>query len=304
MNDAEDPLLEFRSPDRVHYATGQLLGAKDFSLEQTYHRSQLARALMFLHGSGTIAGLKVTAIFQPGAQPEVELEVHPGLALDGAGRLVDVPVKCCLRLRRWYEFIAARKASSEEDDLTDLVQAWHAEPPGPDTGAVLVDVFLAFHPCNGGFTPAFASGPFDALDAYQPSRVRDAFELSLVLRKETEDANTGDGLKKLTAAENDFWKGVTIADLNDRIFAAWERLQIPRMDAPDGSLLHPDGVDPTAIQLARLHLPAPRPANALTAPEPDWGAGAWPAANPTANIDNGVRQFVVPPAALRRLAGF
>ena len=52
------------------------------------------------------------------------------------------------------------------------------------------DIFLAFHPCERGYTPAFASGPFDALDASQPSRVRDAYELTLVPRPKPESPAT------------------------------------------------------------------------------------------------------------------
>ena len=52
--------------------------------------------------------------------------------------------------------------------------------------AVIADVFVRFVTCRQALTPAFASGPFDALDAVQTSRLRDAFEVHLVLR--------GDGL--------------------------------------------------------------------------------------------------------------
>ncbi len=56
-----DPLVSSAQADRLHYATGELLGADDFRDEQTYHRRQLARALLYLYGSGTIAGLRVVA---------------------------------------------------------------------------------------------------------------------------------------------------------------------------------------------------------------------------------------------------
>ena len=52
-----DPLTRQPLGERPVYATGMLLDAQDFQDEQTYHRSQLARALGAVAGSGTLAGL-------------------------------------------------------------------------------------------------------------------------------------------------------------------------------------------------------------------------------------------------------
>lgn len=293
MKPIADPLVSGVRPDRLHYATGELLGADDFRDEQTYHRRQLARALLHLHGSGTIAGLRVVHRHRPGsdsATDEVEIEVRPGLALDHAGRLVEVPREACLRLRRWYEFIAARTPSSTELDAGDLREAWRADATVTAGGVVVADVFLAFHQCPRGYTPAFASGPFDALDASQPSRVRDSYELSLVLRTET-DADL--------PVASDPWSSISGATLADRVAAAeaaafgmWESLNDP---APENAL----DVDPSAVLLARLRLPARQNADAAQAPIPDWSAAAWPADE--TNLNNRVRRVLLPPAAIRRL---
>jgi len=288
-----DPLVASDRADRLHYSTGELLGADDFRAEQTYHRRQLARALLHLHGSGVIAGLRVTPRHRPGsggAPDEVELEVHPGLALDHAGRLVEVPREACLRLRRWYEFIAGSEPSSTGLDAGDLRVAWRADATLTAGGAVVADVFLVFHECPRGYTPAFASGPFDALDASQPSRVRDGYELKLVLRTEA-DADLPEAA--------DPWASIAGATLADRLAAAeqaalelWHRQSQP---APE----NPAGVDPTAVLLARLRLPAAPSPSAATAPIPDWSAGVWP--DDEANVDNAVRHLLLPPAAVRRL---
>jgi hypothetical protein len=293
MKRIADPLVSSAHADRLHYSTGELLGADDFRDEQTYHRRQLARALLHLHGSGIIAGLRVVHRHRPGqngAPDDVELEVQPGLALDHAGRLIEVPREACLRLRRWYEFIASRTPSSTELDAGDLRVAWRADAAVTAGGVVVADVFLSFHECPRGYTPAFASGPFDALDASQPSRVRDAFELSLVLRTEA-DADL--------PVASDPWAGITGATLADRLAAAeqaslnlWHRLAQP---APENSA----GVDSTALLLARLRLPAQQNTNVAEAPIPDWAAALWPDEN--ANLDNRVRHVLWPPAAVRRL---
>jgi hypothetical protein len=297
-----DILLKQSLPDRLHYSTGELLGADDFRDEQTYHRRQLARALLYLHGSGTIAGLRVQARHRPGqngAPDDVELEVQPGLALDRAGRLIEVPREACLRLRRWFEFIAAQPPNSSELDAGDLRAAFRADATVPTGGAVVADIFLAFHSCERGYTPAFASGPFDALDASQPSRVRDAYELSLVLRPER-DADLPETF--------DPWSTIQGATAEQRAtaareasLAAWETLALPPSTHIGDWHENPASIDPTAVLLARLRLPAQPAPNAASAPVPDFTAAAWP--NVGANLDNFVRIFVFPAGALRRIAG-
>ena len=317
-----DPLLKPSPPDRLHYATGELLGADDFRAEQTYHRRQLARALLFLHGRGTVAGLRVEVKpekdpkdktklrsdpVDPANLAEIHLEVRPGLAIDGAGRLIEVPRPACLRLRRWFNYIAAQGASSDRYDVGDLRAAWRPDAALAAQGKLVADVFLSFHPCDRGYTPAFASGPFDALDASQPSRVRDAYELSLVLRQR------GDPLPSATDPWGDL-EGDTPADrlknARERSLDAWNKLALPE-DDPSGERERiwretwkeiPMGVDPTAVLVARLELPAREPpANPAKPPLPDWSPGIWP--NETSNLNNSVRNFLLPAAALRRIAG-
>jgi hypothetical protein len=89
-----DPLVAKTSPDRPNYALGVMLDAKDFVDEQTYHRARLARALQFLHGAGTVAGLEVVHL--PAVEPAPalpdgraeEIGVEAGLAIDPVGRLI------------------------------------------------------------------------------------------------------------------------------------------------------------------------------------------------------------------------
>lgn len=295
-----DPLLKPNTEaERLHYATGELLGADDFRDEQTYHRRQLARALLFLHGSGSIAGLRVVARHLPGSDPsldDVELEVEPGLALDRAGRLIEVPRPACLRVRRWYEFVENQPPDSDGLDVDDLRTAF-------DVDSVVADIYLTFHPCDRGYTPAFASGPFDALDASQPSRVRDAYELSLVPREPD------------PPSAFDPWEGIhdAPAALRPEVarqfsLNAWRMLAIPPPDTlPEAQ--NPAGVDPTAVLLARLSIPAGPAPDGDSAPVPNWSAGVWPDPTPappapaevTPNVDNTVRNFLLPPAALLHL---
>ncbi|MGD0931617.1 MAG: hypothetical protein ABR902_13285 [Candidatus Korobacteraceae bacterium] len=55
------------APTRVSYSLGRMLGVDDFQADQDYHRGCLARALLQLCGTGTVAGLYVTLpqVWQP-----------------------------------------------------------------------------------------------------------------------------------------------------------------------------------------------------------------------------------------------
>ena len=99
-----DPLRKPTAPDRaklldrVFYATGAMLDATDFTDEQAYHRGRLARALAYLHGAGTVAGLRVD--IEPA--PEEMVVVQPGMALNRLGRIIEVPRRACIRVDEWF----------------------------------------------------------------------------------------------------------------------------------------------------------------------------------------------------------
>ncbi len=283
--------------DRLNYATGEMLGADDFQAEQLYHRRQLALALRFLYGSGTLAGLKVVVV--PGAKDaadpanltEVEVGVKPGLAIDRAGRMIEVPVTVSLRLKRWFSFITDPAATGDPNAIQQLEEAY-------DGTQVIADVFLRFHACERGWTPAFASGPFDALDASQPSRIRDAYELKLVLRKSGSPETMFDP-----------WGGLpnnpTQAQVQDAILSAWDNLKAPVDVDGDFHEVPAELQDPTAIRLARLNMPVVSSGAPASVADLDWRATSWnwtadPEEDNVTNVDNTARNFIVPPAVLRR----
>jgi hypothetical protein len=283
---ADDPLAGVLAPDRVFYAEGVLLSAADFEAEQAYHRGRLARALAALHGSGTLAGLRVVwqaaqaAEVGPPARParEEQLLVEPGLALDRFGRIVEIPRSACIRLGRWYE---QQPADLLERGLFSGAEAVVVD--GSPVPGVVADLFVRFLACERGKTPAFASGPFDALDAVAPARLRDGYELRLFVRQERPPPRPAGSP----------WPAERAA-LQEAIFAAWQPL-VER--GQDGELLplaeHLVGQDPTFLFLARLVLPA-QPA----------AAGRQPTrlAGPV-RVLNGLRQFAYSSAALARLVG-
>lgn len=168
-------------PERVHYATGVLLGAEDFAAEQRYQRGRLARAFAAQYGHGTVAGLRVSC---PAADnPRLEVRVAPGLALDRLGRQIEVRRTQCIRVADWLAQRDALPASATERNA--VIDAVRAGPPG--ARRLVLDVWARFAICPHGKTPAFAAGPFNATDHVVPARLADAFELTLQI------AHTVDG---------------------------------------------------------------------------------------------------------------
>ena len=283
MAKVEDSLPLQEGPDRVHYATGVLLGAEDFQAEQDYHRGRLARALAYAMGHGTLAGLEVS--HQP-AQAGVdatparaeEVIVAPGLAVDRLGRLLEVPRSRCLKLADWYD--------AQSPQL--LRQAWH-DTDGLWTGSasgVAADLFIRFVVCEQGKTPAFAGAAFTSFDSVTAARLRDGFEIELVLRQESSPA--------LPQPQwPDF--GNDSATLRDALFAAWrEGSAAASAQGLDPLPEHVAGQDTSALFLARLLLPAD---------QSSIGQRPGRRLSETVEVRNEWRPFVVTANALARWLG-
>jgi hypothetical protein len=253
MSAADDPSDLLRAdlltdpglpPDRVHYATGTLLGAEDFVAEQAYHRGRLGRALGGLYGHGTVAGLRVTLL---PATPDTreQLVVEPGLALDRLGRLIELPRAVCIDLDRWLEALPA-------DTRTG---ALHPKDPADTLAGIVVDVFARFVQCARGKTPAQAAGPFDALDYAVPSRIRDGCEIELVPRAETLPRLPQNGWPDLAAIADPVARETAF---RDAALNAWSE---PPLDSNGERRLaplaeHVLGQDNAALWLARIQIPA------------------------------------------------
>lgn len=299
-----DPLYAHPAPERPFYATGMLLDAGDFLAEQTYHRGRLAQAVAFVTGGGTLAGLRVTHA-PAAADAAGEIRVAPGVAVDRLGRLVEIPRPACLRLDRWWhatfaddgDALTSAAYGNFAGFLSARVQAEAGAggaPPLP-ARAVIADVYLRFVACERGYTPSFASGPYDALDAVAVSRLRDAYELLLVPRSGLDNDDPDDihhGLPRRgpdLAANADV--DVRRAGLQDAVLDAWPaRGRAGSAETLDPLAEHATGVDPTAVFLARVLIPV-----AAGTPPPRDGEGVV--------VDNWVRRFVPSSQLVQRWLG-
>jgi hypothetical protein len=284
MSTRPDPLAQAdRTTDRVFYATGVLLDAQDFIDEQTSHRGRLARALNFLHGSGTAAGLRVVyeaEVPPAGDNPgrEERLLVEPGVAVDRLGRLIEVPITICLRLGRWFE--------SKADDLP-LLAADTASNGSPRPDRVEVDLFLRYVVCEQGMTPATVPGNFDALGGIRPSRLRDYYDIDMIVRDRADSPLPYNHWAAVLA-------GVAEADrtaaLREGIYSAWQ-MATKNWDEDDPDRLpeYVFGQDASSVFLARVTIPA-------TAGPPAVRAG-------DVTVSDADRLFVYTPSALAAWLG-
>lgn len=276
MSTAKDNLTTLEQPERLYYAPGVFLDAEDLLAEQTYHRGRLARVLDYLHGHGTVAGLKVVA---PGEDDE--LHVLPGVAIDRLGRLVEVPRAACVNLGKWllYHQQALQNPDEHEGEgrLLTSLNAARTE--------LVADVFLRFEVCERGRTPAFATGPFDAVDASVPSRLRDGYNLSMVLRGGDSAGLPANTLPNRTE-EEDF--DAFSSRMEDYVLNAWHHGSANFRDGVlehDASTLGTD--DPASIFLARVRIPVTVDADGIPQRAPG-----------TVEVDNHSRSFVYSSAAV------
>ncbi len=280
MAKSEDSLPLPEGPDRVNYAIGVLLGAEDFQAEQDYHRSRLARALAYAMGHGTLAGLEVTHEPEQPADAtnpakSERLLVAPGLAIDRLGRMIEVVKPRCLKLDEWY---LAQSPQLLRQAWHDSGNLWTDSPSG-----VAADLFVRFVVCERGKTPAFASDAFDSFDSVTAARLRDGFEMELILRQET-----------TPPVPQPQWPDFSndAANLREAIFNAWrEGSAYSSLQGIDPLPEHVPGQDTSSLFLARVLLPADQ------AP-----AGQRPARRTTETVElrNDLRPFVVTANALAR----
>jgi hypothetical protein len=290
--------------DRLNYVQGLLLDAASFGDEQLYHRGRLARSLGYLFGTGTVAGL---AVSYRNTNDEDEVEVSPGLCIDPLGRIIEVPQRWCVELGPWF---AAQRAGDKSD-------GWLSEQGEPPM--LVADVFVRFVECERRLSPAFASGPYDALDAVAPSRVRDGFEFALVIRTEAQERRAAIAAGPPPWPElprpgaNERWQELLEMTPEDRLAAMradilgawregtefWENDRPPRLPEhlPGDVTFDTDdplavGRDTTSVLLARVRIPVVAP------------IGAEPPARAEDEaplIDNELRRFIYAPGILTQV---
>jgi len=287
MSDALNPPP---SPLRVYYSTGRMLGVEDFQAEENYHRGRLARALLQVAGTGTVTGLLVQT--DGNADPaKLEIQVTPGMAVDRAGRIIEVPRMVCIGLQNWLTQYMASWQAQQAGNLPGVAPIADPNTAIHDGKNLTIDVFASFAGCNQGLTPAFGlPDNYDATDAFTANRILDAFAMQLVLRTDATPKTPLDPWASFGAQQP------PLANLRQSILAGTLGPSGTPAEYPSLSF------DQTAVFLARILVPA-TPGAASVAPNPP-NPPAWNLTGlGSANIDNTSRLFLIPLSLLSRWNG-
>ncbi len=163
---------------RVAYQPGMLLGLEATRSEQDYHRRRLNRHAYWLHGSGTVCGLRVYTRSGPLAvaddrdeQVLVRLFVTGGVAIDGLGREVGVGEPHCIDLTAWL-------SSQFEDE--NLWGALIRDGYNLADNTLWLKVTLRYQDCPSGLQPVLATDINAGTDPVKPSRIKDNVLLELI----------------------------------------------------------------------------------------------------------------------------
>jgi len=141
---------------RVNYSLGLVLGVDEFEQEQFYLLERGRQHQRTLHGYGTVCGLQVTTNAS-------QVLVSPGLAIDPAGRIIQVARAQCADLDQWLSVAANRQA----------VSVGLAGGGGPAS----VYVVLCYRECPTDDVPVPGAPCRSEDDTLAASRITETFEL-------------------------------------------------------------------------------------------------------------------------------
>jgi hypothetical protein len=169
---------------RVSFEPGMMLGVEATRAEQDYHRRRHTRHAYWLHGAGTVVGLRVDKdASDPGddtTTARTRLIIRPGVGIDGLGREVSVFEPYCIDLGAWL--------SSQHGDST----AWGALIENGYDGAtnlLWLSVTMRYQDNPSGLQPKLATDVNAGTDPVGPSRMQDSVLYELIAARPA-DAST------------------------------------------------------------------------------------------------------------------
>jgi Collagen triple helix repeat (20 copies) len=151
--------------ERLHYFTGQFLTQRDFQDEQNYSIGKHRQHNRYLHGYGTVCGLKVVQHPNPDCRDRFVI-LEPGFALDCCGREILVREQIYIDVIKYF--------ATKNIDLNSIK---------PEDGNHLV-FSLCYNECKTEFVPALYSECGCDEMGSDANRIYEGFEVELQLVKE------------------------------------------------------------------------------------------------------------------------
>jgi hypothetical protein len=230
-----------RSAERNRYFDGKLLVTADFEDEQRYLRGKDRLHSSFLHGEGTVCGLKLSPHSNPVCRNRYVI-LEPGLALDCCGHEIVVPDAVQIDLRAEIEEALRERG---------LFQDGHPEPRD-------IFVHLAFREYDTAETPSLAGDCGCDDHGTEPGRTRECWQLRVEL-----DPPVATAVDPLAISVN--WQH-TLATARPRainVDRARDRLYVAESDQTAGWLRMYDADTHSLLRRVRLRDDGPRPPTAL-----------------------------------------
>lgn len=156
----QQPCLDCDLPtqERLNYFTGQFLAERDLRAEQEYHIAKHRQHNRYLHGHGTVCGLKVAQHPNPACRDRFVV-LEPGLALDCCGREIVV----------------------HEPVYVDLVEALAAQKADPTITGQHLLLSLCYSECKTEFVPALYAECGCTDTGCEANRIYEGFEIEAKL---------------------------------------------------------------------------------------------------------------------------
>jgi len=156
----QQPCLDCELPtqERLNYFTGQFIAERDLRAEQEYHIGKHRQHNRYLHGYGSVCGLKVTQHPNPACRDRF-IVLEPGLALDCCGREIVV----------------------HEPVYFDLVAALAPQKADPTITGKHLLISLCYSECKTEFVPALYAECGCTDTGCEANRIYEGFEIEAKL---------------------------------------------------------------------------------------------------------------------------
>jgi hypothetical protein len=164
-HDRECTDCDLATDERLNYFTGQFLAERDFRAEQEYQIGKHRQHNRYLHGYGTVCGLKIVEHPNPKCQERFVI-LEPGLALDCCGREIVVKEKVYIDLVKLF--------AAQNIDLNSI---------NPKEKNHLL-FSLCYEECKTEFVPALYSECGCDEFGCDANRIVEGFEVKLQLLKD------------------------------------------------------------------------------------------------------------------------
>ena len=236
-HDQECTECDFATDERLNYFTGQFLAERDFRAEQEYQIGKHRQHNRYLHGYGTVCGLKL--VEHPNSDCRDRFVIlEPGLALDCCGREIVVKEKVYIDLVKLFV--------AQNIDLNNI--------KSEEQNHLLFS--LCYEECKTEFVPALYSECGCDEFGCDANRIVEGFEVKLQLLKDLpkplHEEPDGVNLDWITTLSLDKAFRVVLDPKGERIYVLTSagQDQILVYDAKHHCLLKSIPVDGQGVDLA------------------------------------------------------